>query len=1173
MFHSKNQITTVAVTAKDTAIETNSVENLVHIIPPDQLEIELFDITAKINEQGLDNYASLVYNAEDESELKSLSDMQIDLHDNSWILVEDRFYLVNMYLFDRSKHKIELTENLLFSFALDQEFLEIYNTGRITLTKAQNSNMYIVKATKIVHNTPATGKLADVETQDDEVYNFDYERLIVERGIQITSQIELIHPTDEIRLPYLGYFKPTNKGITKQLWHLPATGGTGSYKWETNDENIAFAKPSLTGRDIGEVRGYNLGKTTIRVVDAQNPFNYASIVVYVTKIKNLVWLESKIEKENGGQADYSSLIAYDDSGKKYTNCSSLIYDLGAQDSENNIVSLRTSHMGWNQTQRYIQDNLNLVKLRHRFDDNLDVIYGSDLPSSGEFNEVLELHNNFGICGTDEFITGTEGLARVKATLPINYDTAEYGSKLESETLMIASYTAPTTISPSYEKIFDDLSYPKQPHSQTKLFEKYFQNDIFKISYGSSLYWVFNGGTNYWADDIYTLAPQISNDGYGLTTKSLSDNLPPLANRVTYKFTCDNTGLSDLKKYDISILLQNKQTRSLLRPQKNVAQVHIHCAIPKSVELKWAQKEKALAGEYVNMPDYVMENNEVTYYLRNSQSRHMRALVFDQHKQLILNTTSLNIDFYTEETEKLSFTDFGRNDKQIAVFSDQKDIVYARVKIESDVNGNSIYDVNNYKRIKLIEKVKISPSFQTRYLHEDNVAEFYILDGSNTFRVKANSSEIATLNHLTDINTIEMSPEEEGLVEIVVEDLGVEKVEYATATLLVSDVAKIELIGGGLIEQGNSMNLTIVAYDSQGKAFDKDQLKYIDIKAEIEKVGTAKREGLEVKRINEDTFTAYGVSAGNYRTTVVTCKRRNANDRISSNFVRIQVFEVVRIVPDSILLFPGARWTIQVEGGPHGGSRGSVYREYEIEDDKIADIDEYGEVHAKRVGETWLMLNMYYKSNNSRALLASRKIRLRVALITGLEIPMMNERSVFANSVTRLNVKLKHDKETFLHAIGPLSFEWVTSTSHVYSLSLPSKKDSVGGGGSLSLQVSKNNVWNGQSGQFEDFKTNFNYSSVVGVAHKNGDARIGVKMAIEYPEEYRNEQNFFTHNIRVKVTDKLTMNVPEFIEYPEQQPHVYVLPPLAQNKIVTNKDAKVKLAYSIQTGIHYDRGLG
>lgn len=1172
LFKSLETPATVTVIAEGTAIDANTADSLVHIVPPDQLEIEVFDITEKTNKYGLDGYATMIYNAENTIELEGLRRSLVDVYENNWILVEDRYYLVNMFLFDQSKHKIELTDNLVFNFNVNSEFLEVYDVGRIDVTRKQTSNFYIVKAKKVIYKTPAIGKLAEVRTGDNNVYAFDYERLIVERGIQITSQVQINHPTSEIRLPYLGYHKAAGKSIAKQLWNLQSVGGTENYKWESYNERVALVKTSTVNKNMGEIRGNNMGKTIVKVVDALNPFNYATIEVYVTKVGTLTWLEEKIEREKGGLEDYSHLIAYDEEGKKYTNCSSLIYNLNMRKEDSEIVNLNIQKLNWTETRIHLSEHMELLKLKHRFDEHMDVHYKDQLPDTHSFDLTLQLHNNFGICGSDKFRTVHEGLARVKASLPINYDSTTYPISVEAESLKIASYERPHTISPNYKDLFRDLHYPKQPMQNAKLFSSYYDPDVFKISYGSSLYWVYNGGTNYWADDIYSMEHSVEHNSAGLQVKCLSDNLAPLANRVTYLFSCDNYRLTDLKEYEVSVIMENKQTRSLLRPKRNVAKIRIHCAMPKSVDLWWAQSETVQHEKYQNMPDFVLENNEKTYYLRNNQSKYMRALVFDNHKKMIFNTTSLDISFSSDHPEKLDFSKLPRNDKAIANFKKESGLVKAQVEIKRDIFDNIFHGVTNHKKIKLIEKVKINPELQTKYLHPDNIAEFYIVDGSNNFRVQSNSTDIATLNHLTSINTIELSPENEGAMEIMVEDLGVEALETATAEFLVSDIYRIELIGGGLIEQGNSINLTIAVYDSQNKKFEKDQLKYMDIKPEIEKIGSSRREGLEIIRVTDDTFTVNGVQSGNYRATVVACKRRGKNERISSNYVRIEVFDIVRIVPDSILLFPGGRWTIQVEGGPHGGSRGSVYREYEIEDTYIGEIDEYGEVLGKHVGESWLHLKLYYKSNNQRTLLASRKIKVRVALITSIEIPMMNERSVFVNSLTRLNVKLKHNKETFLHAIGPLSFEWKTSSSHVYSLSLPSRKDSKGGGSSTNLVLHKADIWNGETKEKEEFSTNFNYSSVVGVANKNGDARVSVKMAIQYPKEYNNEKNFFHSNVRIKVTDKLTMSVPEFIEYPTKEPHIYILPPLSKNKIVTNKDAKVKLAYSIQTGTHYDRGL-
>jgi len=1172
LFKSKHNLVSVDIKAQDTAITTNIAQNRVHIVAPDQLEVELYDITEKIQTIGLNEYANIIYNSEGKKEIEGLRKLMLDLHDNSWILVEDRYYLASMYLFDGSKHKIQLTENLNFELNLNSEFIEFYDANNLMKTDKQTSNLYIFRARKVIQRIPAVGKLSDVSNTDDEVYPFDFERLTVERGIQITSQVKIHHPTPEIRLPYLGYHKLRDKDIEKQLWQLPSSGGTGAYKWQSANEKVTLVKNSKHIKNIGELRGYHLGETTIIVSDALNPFNTASITVHVSKVGSLTWLESKIEAEKEGSQDFIHLIAYDETGRKFTNCSSLIYNLSMRKEEESIVKLKTDHLSWNKTKLFLKENIELVQLRSRFDDHIDAMYKSDLPSNYEFDEEMQLHNNFGVCGSDKFETKSEGLARVRAKLPINYDSSKYSKEVEAENVQIASYETPYSVSPDYSKMFDDLRYPKEPVQHSKLFRNYFSRDVFKISYGSSLYWIFNGGTNYWADDIYGLEHSIKNNDYGLSTKCLSDNLPPLANRITYKFTCDNNNLQDMKEFEVSSIMQNKLTRSLLRPQRNVASLKVHCVIPKSVDLWWAQNDKLQKSMYKNMPEFVLENNEKTFYLRNNQSKYMKALVFDQDKQLIFNTTSLVINFSADHSTKLDYDQTLRNDKVVANFKKESGIVYAKVDIPKDIFGNKIYDVSNQKKIKLIEKVKINPQFQTKYLHEDNIAEFFIVDGSNNFRVQSNSSEIATLNHLTDINTINMSPESEGVVEITVEDLGVEDLETSSAELLVSDIFRIILVGGGLIEKGSETDLKIEVYDSQNKKFDQDQLKYMDIKAEIEKIGSSRREGLEIARTNDDTFKVKGLQSANYRVTVTACKKNGIKDRVMSNYVRIEVFDVVKLAPESILLFPGGRWTIQVQGGPQGGSRGSVYREYEVEDDHICEIDEYGEVHGKHVGETWLSLNLFYKSNNQRSQLASRRTKIKVALVTSIEIPMMNERSVFVNSLTRLNVKLKYHNQTFLHAIGPLSFDWSTSSSHVYSLSLPSRKDSKGGGSSTNLVQLKSDIWDGEKKINEEFSTNFNYSSIVGIANKNGDAQVSVKMAIEYPKEYKNEKNYFHNSVRIKVSDKLTMEVPEFIEFPTKEPHIYVLPPLSKNKIVTNKDANVKLAYSIQTGIHYDKSL-
>ena len=60
-----------------------------------------------------------------------------------------------------------------------------------------------------------------------------------------------------------------------------------------------------------------------------------------------------------------------------------------------------------------------------------------------------------------------------------------------------------------------------------------------------------------------------------------------------------------------------------------------------------------------------------------------------------------------------------------------------------------------------------------------------------------------------------------------------------------------------------------------------------------------------------------------------------------------------------------------------------------------------------------------------------------------------------------------------------------------------------------------------------FFSAFNSSSIYASATHEGDAGLRVQLAIEYPELYRDEKNWFETGATVKVVEKLSINVPEY----------------------------------------------
>ena len=74
-----------------------------------------------------------------------------------------------------------------------------------------------------------------------------------------------------------------------EMWHLNATGGTGYYKWNILDQNVATI--SVTGLVISK----EIGKTVIEVHDFKNPKNYDRVKLEVSHVNALTWFEPHLE--------------------------------------------------------------------------------------------------------------------------------------------------------------------------------------------------------------------------------------------------------------------------------------------------------------------------------------------------------------------------------------------------------------------------------------------------------------------------------------------------------------------------------------------------------------------------------------------------------------------------------------------------------------------------------------------------------------------------------------------------------------------------------------------------------------------------------------------------------------------------------------------------------------
>jgi hypothetical protein len=331
------------------------------------------------------------------------------------------------------------------------------------------------------------------------------------------------------------------------------------------------------------------------------------------------------------------------------------------------------------------------------------------------------------------------------------------------------------------------------------------------------------------------------------------------------------------------------------------------------------------------------------------------------------------------------------------------------------------------------------------------------------------------------------------------------------------------------------------------------------------------------------FRVTGAEPGNYVVTAFIDRERRLSSlnetasRITSEANKIEVFPVLTLLPSSLLLTPNMRYTLGISGGPSRGSYGSsvegssVEIRFEIENPKIASIDSVREITAKEVGDTSLLYTIVQTKQSREGrewknTVSRRTVPIRVRLVTHIEIPANQQRIVYTGSMLKqlavLRYKNDSHDEVFSHGVAPVSWDWNCSHPSILRPHFPADMAATAQSQHhVYTKVVRDNTRNNNNAVFS---TAFNSSSIHANAVKAGEAVLNVRMAIEYPELYNSETNWFEAKALLKVQDRLTIAVPDFIVDADKQTHLYLLPPHSLSKITTNKQSRLKLGYSMQS---------
>ena len=333
-FQSLNKAGRVEIKVIDQEFKNNTADAEIFIVEPFKLQLEIADVTESYLKQAVTNSKTKV-----SSFRKQLN---VTKWAKEWILVEDKYYLIKAYLYDKDHNRIFQTRQLDFQSTLDQKYFQQIEKNLI-------GSELIVKVKQLgrsphsndAHKTILRASLNEVKSSQRNKFKIDSSKLKDEKEITLTRPVAIVHPSNLILLPHIKSIGGVDVG---QIWYLRAVGGAGSYTWRSADPSVAsVGQPSQPHH----VKAGDVGLTVLTVADLRNPDNSATIQVEVQPVHHLLWLQDRVEALSQKQTAKSegsgpqglpsgsdgittlSTIAVDSQKRRFTNCTqlSLSYDV------------------------------------------------------------------------------------------------------------------------------------------------------------------------------------------------------------------------------------------------------------------------------------------------------------------------------------------------------------------------------------------------------------------------------------------------------------------------------------------------------------------------------------------------------------------------------------------------------------------------------------------------------------------------------------------------------------------------------------------------------------------------------------------------------------------------------------------------------------------------------
>ncbi|XP_060621976.2 nuclear pore membrane glycoprotein 210 [Anolis sagrei] len=749
---------------------------------------------------------------------------------DSWVLETERFYEITIEVFDKSGNKVYLSDNLRIDVHFSREYFKVFQSSL-------NGSYHYVKVMKEGH-TIITATLISIVDQDGGVHTLPV-------PIQNEQEVDIYVPIS--LLPSILTF-PWQPNAGAYQYTIKAYGGSGNFTWSTSNPSIA----TVTVKGV-MTTGNEIGVSTIRAIDVQNPLHYGEMKVYVTEPSSMEFTPCQVEARVGEILELPLRI-------------------------NGLMNGETSQM------------VTLSDCSH-----FDLVV--DVENHGVFSQLEGR-----LKPTLEFCSGVkvkaEGQGYTELVVSYTHDHVHLSARIT-----IASYLPLKTIDPVASALVTlgsskDILFEGGPRPWVQEPSKFFREVSAEPPENTGLSLVeppiprspFQHGVR---ASCRALGEQIISLTIG--NKRTVMNPFPAVESVVVRLICATPSRFTLSPIytnpelglSCPFLHQNKQGVPVSTYRNPVLELEVYDQQGRkfdnftSLNIVWESAKYSLAS----IEDSMML--EMTPKDHGSSEKKMQGLqtVLVHHKS---GTTTISAT---------------------AVGYEHFHLIANEVKKPYE----PLTPVSATIELILVEDVKVSPKEVTIYNHQGTKAELLIMEGSGYFSVNTSIVNIVKVAYEEARARVAVHPLYPGSVSVMIHDLCLASTTVAKAEIYVSDIYEVHLGVVDKVEIGKKVKAFVRVLDASKKYFPTKYFSFMNLNLHAASQIVSLKPLSEVSDEYTAAFLVHGVAIG--QTSLTATVTDKYGEKISSALQQIEVFPPFRLTPRKVTLLIGAVIQITSAGGP------------------------------------------------------------------------------------------------------------------------------------------------------------------------------------------------------------------------------------------------------------------